>query len=260
MKHSRLIFTGILCFVLTMALYAAPVNAESLQELKQQLNVLQKKVSELEAKQAASEQKAPGDQSQYVVQGKKKGSFRLPDIKTDITIGGYAKVDVVYSDKSAGAGSAADQFFVPGAVPIGDHETGNDEIVIHARQSRLFIKSETETDFGVFKAHVEGDFFGAGGNQTVSNSYGFRLRHAYGQLGGLLAGQSWSTYMDVMALPETLDFGGPAATIFVRQAQLRWTQPFKIGSFQMAVENPETTLLADGKIKPDNETYPHTKR
>jgi len=31
--------------------------------------------------------------------------------------------------------------------------------------------------------YIEGDFFGADGNESVTNSNGFRIRHAYGTLG-----------------------------------------------------------------------------
>jgi len=60
----------------------------------------------------------------------------------------------------------------------------------------------------------------------VSNSHGFRLRHAYGTLGNFLAGQTWTNFMNPSSLPETLDFGGPVGQIFDRQAQVRWTQSF----------------------------------
>lgn len=265
MKKQRKSFFGVLAGIFSFAMITVmgtvPLYAETLEELKQQLNALQKKVEAMEANQMKAPRNSPEDPaSPYIVKGKSKGSFRLPDIKTDITLGGYAKVDAVYSDKSAGTGSAADQFFVPTAIPLGDHDTGNDEMVIHGRQSRLFFKSETETDFGLLKTHIEGDFFGTGGNQKVSNSYSFRLRHAYGQLGNLLAGQYWSTFMNASAIPETLDFGGPAATLFIRQAQLRWTQPFQWGSFQVSVENPETTLVSSDpgftNTSPDNDQFP----
>ena len=54
-----------------------------------------------------------------------------------------------------------------------------------------------------------------------------------------LAGQTWSNFQDVAALPDTVDFLGPTeGTIFVRQAQLRYTR----GPWSIAIENPETTI------------------
>lgn len=69
---------------------------------------------------------------------------------------------------------------------------------------------------------------------------GLRVRHAYGTLGGLLFGQTWTAFADVDAYPETVDFGGPVGQIFARQAQVRWTQPFAGGQWVVALENPET--------------------
>ena len=43
-----------------------------------------------------------------------------------------------------------------------------------------------------------------------------RLRHAYATLGHFLGGQTWTNFMNPAALPETVDFGGPAGQIFVR--------------------------------------------
>ena len=100
--------------------------------------------------------------------------------------------------------------------------------------------------------YLEGDFYGADGNESVSNSHGLRLRHAYGSLGHLLAGQTWTNFMYVPSLPETLDFGGPVGQIFDRQAQLRWTQSFDGGSllaggqWSVALENPESVVIVPG--------------
>ncbi len=71
-----------------------------------------------------------------------------------------------------------------------------------------------------------------------------RIRHAYGQLGGFLAGQTWSTFMDLKALPEKIDFGSPAGRTFVRQAMLRYSHKLGPGTLDLALESSETTLTA----------------
>jgi len=50
--------------------------------------------------------------------------------------------------------------------------------------------AETPSAAGALTTYFEGDFFGTDGNESSSNSNGFRLRHFYGQLGNLMAGQS----------------------------------------------------------------------
>ncbi len=256
------IIAALLCvFVFFAFLPVATCMADTLEDLKKQIEMLQQKVKALEEQQQAAKAAQPAAQAPAAppAQVKNKGSFLIPGTETYISIGGYAKVDVVYSSVSAGDNSAGDQLFIPSLIPVGSQRDGeSDQLVIHARQSRFFIKTKTPTDFGKLKTRFEGDFFGSGGNQVVSNSYGFRLRHAFGQLGGLLAGQTWSTFMDVGTLADTLDFGGPAASIFIRQAQLRWTQPFDWGNLQFAVENPESTFTSQAAINtsPDDDRFP----
>ena len=223
-----------------LGLSAVGAHADAIDDLKAQVNALQKEVADMKKQQSASG---------AVTGGATKGSFKLPGSDTSVTIGGYAKLDAIYSSRSAGVNSAADQLFDPTAIPVGPN-AGADErkqVTLHARQSRLFLRTATPTDWGALNTHVEFDLFGASGNESVSNSHNLRLRHAYGSLGGLLAGQTWSNFMVVNALPETLDFGGPAGQTFVRQPQVRWTQPFSGGQWSVALENPETVVgRADG--------------
>jgi hypothetical protein len=239
----------ILFIILASFLIYPPVFADTLDDMKRQIDALQDQVQQLEKSKTVDADKAKTP---------KKGSVMLSGLNTELTIGGYAKLDVVYSDVSAGADSDANLFFYPRAIPLDTDETSS-VTRFTAKQSRLFVETRTPTSWGDLKVHIEGDFYGQGGNQKISNSSTWRLRHAYGELGNLMAGQNWSTFMNVAALPETVDFGGPAASIFIRQAQIRWTQPFEWGSIQIAAENPETWLLAnDATISatPDNDRYP----
>ena len=59
---------------------------------------------------------------------------------------------------------------------------------------------------------VETDFYGT--------SSALRLRIAYGRWGGLMAGQTWSTFVDDDNLPRTIDFEAPTAFAQIRQAQV----------------------------------------
>ncbi|MEJ8837474.1 DcaP family trimeric outer membrane transporter [Ramlibacter sp. AN1133] len=221
------------------AFAAGGTRADELGDLKAQLDTLQKKVTALEA--AASEPKPA-----TVTAGPTPGSFRLPGASTSVTIGGYVKLDAIFSDRSAGAGNVADQQLSPGSIPVGPDAGANErnQLKVHARQSRIFFRTATPTAWGELTTYQEYDLFGAAGTENVTNSNGLRARHLYGSLGHLLAGQTWTTLSEPAAYPETLDFGGAAGVIFARQAQLRWTQPFAGGEWSVAVENPETVVAA----------------
>ncbi|MGH1539116.1 MAG: DcaP family trimeric outer membrane transporter [Arenicella sp.] len=141
----------------------------------------------------------------------------------EIDVYGYVKADFIY-DLDQDLGDELDS----SGVNVGAESQSH--FRAHARQSRIGFKSEVEGA----KLKVEGDFFGGGGNEVVSNSRSFRIRHAYGQYKNVLIGQTWSTFMDFSALPATVDFAGPAAAVFARQTQLRYT----LGNLSLAIENP----------------------
>jgi hypothetical protein len=82
------------------------------------------------------------------------------------------------------------------------------------------------------------------------------VRHAFFTYNKWLFGQTWMTFFNVGALPENLDFVGPAeSTVFGRQAMIRYTS----GSWQFAAENAETTITpygGGGRIVADDNRIP----
>ena len=257
MKSSNALRTKALVSAIAVGLggFATAAEADTLQDMKAQIEALQKKVLELEQKQQTAEQKqAAAAPDNVVTGGATKGSFKLPGSNTSVTLGGYVKLDAVFSNPSAGVDTKGDLFLDPTAIPVGPTAGNNErnQVKFGARESRLFVKTNTPTSMGDLNTHVEFDFYGADGNESVSNSHGFRLRHAYGTLGNFLAGQTWTNFMNPASLPDTLDFGGPVGQIFDRQAQVRWTQPFggpgsaTSGQWSIGVENPEAVVQIPG--------------
>lgn len=165
---------------------------------------------------------------------------------TEFKFGGYVKTDVMFSDYSSGApdsGAISRQFYVPGTI-YGAEGNGEQVVDFQARESRLNFKTSTDIDGHKLSGFIELDFMThADGNERVSNSYSPRLRHAIVSFDNWTVGQTWSTFQNPGALPENLDFVGAAeGTPFVRQTLVRYTN----GSFQFALENPETTVTPKG--------------
>jgi hypothetical protein len=66
------------------------------------------------------------------------------------------------------------------------------------------------------------------------------LRHAFGQFKQILAGQTWSTFMDNEASPEELDFEGINGRINIRQPEIRYfPQVGQHMNFLISLENPD---------------------
>ncbi|WP_285765347.1 DcaP family trimeric outer membrane transporter, partial [Biformimicrobium ophioploci] len=184
---------------------------------------------------------------------------------TTYQFGGFVKMDSAISDYSDGTNATAgigEDFLVASTIPVGG-ESGDAKFHAHAKTSRLFFKSSTDLGGGsAVKTHIEIDAIASGqGDERISNSYSQRLRHAFvdWQIDAnrsLLAGQSWSTFFNVGALPEGMDFVGPVGTIFERQPQLRYTHKIGSGSIQIAAENPATTLYNGTQNPYDDNSSP----
>jgi len=161
--------------------------------------------------------------------------------KHSYKFGGYVKTDAIFSDYSGGsyAGAGRD-FYISGTVPVGDGP-GESYLDFHGKESRINFKTTHLLDNGAkLGSFIEMDFLLSGhGDERISNSYNPRLRHAFITYNNWLFGQTWMTFFNVGALPENLDFVGPAeSTIFGRQIMIRYSN----GPWQFALENPETTV------------------
>lgn len=112
------------------------------------------------------------------------------------------------------------------------------------RQSRLGFKARIPTSAGVVNTIFEFELFGVGidAGQTT-----FRLRHAWGELGQIGAGQTWSPFMDPDVFPNSIEYWGPNGMVFFRNVQLRWTPWSRDGSnFMVALERPGATAETNG--------------
>jgi len=191
------------------------------------LNVdLESRLTELEHKLATLEQERAKSSA--------GGGLVIGD--TTVSIGGYIKADMVY--KNHGNVGANATIFARQHVAAMD-EDAESTIDMTARESRLWVKTTSMQGGKALTTYMELDFYGSDGSEMVSNNFDPRLRHAYGSWGNLLIGQTWSTFVDPAHFGELNAFGQHASTIFIRQTQVRYTQPFSGGSVMLALENPQ---------------------
>ncbi|MDB5819380.1 MAG: Porin, partial [Rhizobacter sp.] len=106
-----------------------------------------------------------------------------------------------------------------------------------AETSRFGFKSSLPAGSGSLESTVEADFY----SYSADNRNRVRLRHAYGEYEGWLIGQTWSTFMDLDDLPETVDFNGPIGAPFSRRPMIRYSygDPKTVAKLTVAVESPQ---------------------
>jgi hypothetical protein len=124
----------------------------------------------------------------------------------------------------------------PSRIPTTEGTFGdNGQTSISVKQSRFGVKAQQEIAGKPLFVKFEFDLFGVGGDAGQTT---FRLRHAYGQWGPVLAGQTNSVFMDGDIFPNTIEYWGPTGMVFLRNPQIRYTFGAGPGQFAIAVEKP----------------------
>jgi hypothetical protein len=182
--------------------------------------------------------------------GDVKGTFKIPGTDTSIGMGGFVKMDTLFSNVSAGRDKLGDQQLVFSQIPVGRAPGEHSQTTFLAKDSRLWFKSFTPSNWGDINTYMEFDFYG----DPATYSYTPRLRHAYGSIGNFLAGQTWTTYTNISASPDHLESGTSAGALSTtRQPLIRWTQAlngFEIPiEIQAALETPRSRVWVPNSIE-----------
>ena len=133
----------------------------------------------------------------------------------------------------------------PSRICSGSVGCGTDgETILSVRQTRFGVDATIPTDIGELKTKLEFELYGTGSDEGKTTP---RLRHAYGEIGAFLAGQTWSTFMDIDVFPNTIEYWGPPSMIFWRNIQLRYTAlRNESSSVAVALESP-ASAIDDGR-------------
>jgi hypothetical protein len=190
---------------------------------------LEKRLAQVEA----STQKSPELPPDVVSAGDFPGSIRVPGSDAAVKFGGRIRTAAVFTLDPLGT----DDRFLTNSIPVGSSGVSGEakRTNISSRASRLNTEFRTPGGSEEIRAFFEGDFAG--------ESNAFRLRHAYAQYRGFIAGQTWSTYSDPLVDVEDLDFEGISSENVTRQAQLRyWWSPKERTRLAVAMETPAVSI------------------
>lgn len=124
----------------------------------------------------------------------------------------------------------------PSRIPTTDGLYGSDgQAILSVRQSRFGVQGNTLVEGQNLYTRFEIDMYGVGEDEGQTT---IRLRHAYGEWGSILAGQTNSLFMDGDMFPNVIDYWGPAGMVFLRNPQLRYTHRMEGMHIAFAIENP----------------------
>lgn len=141
--------------------------------------------------------------------------------------------------------------FAISEIPVGDEKNNENTFYLTANITRLGIESNLDSKIGKTFIRIETDFNG-------SNTQ-FRIRHAYGQGGFLLAGQTWTVFSDVQSLPITVDLEGPPTAVSLRTVQIRYYTDFgKDLHFKASIEAPNVSIVIPDSValEPASQKFP----
>ena len=245
MRMHQTLISAAVAALFVGALPAHAQTSKELDELRQEIKRLREEVNELKKGRAAEAK--PADASGWgerieqleikskdaVVMGDIPGGFRLPGSETSVRFYGYAEAHLIHDLKIP---TPSDNFTDLTFQPLDNSGLQKGKTKLTAQTSRFGFESSTPTSAGTFNTKLEMDFYSYGSG----NRNRLRLRHAYGEYAGWLIGQTWSTFMDLDDLPETVDFNGPIGAPFSRRTMIRYTyNDPQLAKFTFALEDPE---------------------
>ncbi len=161
--------------------------------------------------------------------------FSTKNNKFSFAIGGYVNLRAAYSFD----GITNNIDFVPYDIPVPGNYATRQRLQMDASTSRVYLKGIANTRaLGRVVIFIDADF--RGGRE---NSYTPRLRSAYVSFKGLTLGRDVSTFCDLTAAPETVDFQGPNAYNYNFATMIRYEYSFCRDHFTMgmAAEMPNVS-------------------
>ena len=158
--------------------------------------------------------------------------IQVPGSDTSIGFAGKIHVDLIVNDDDMGNLTG----FSPATIPTSGN-SGNMQTTMSAGQSKFQFMTATPVDDDSVTTLIEWDWF------NTDNSSDFHLTQIWAEYNGLGGGQTFSVFMDISTFPNTLEYWGPNAMVFVRQPQIRYTIDLPDAhSVAFAIEKPSSAI------------------
>jgi hypothetical protein len=152
-----------------------------------------------------------------------QGNFQLG-------LGGFVKLSGLFDFN----GILGNSDFITYDIDVPSRAPAEKRVLFDAHQSRVFTEMLGKVKDSPLRIYLEADFY--------SEGFMLHLQHAYGQFKGFLLGQTWTTLMDLEAIPFTIDPEGPNSAVGFRTAMLRYGHKLTKSLFiTAAIEMPEVS-------------------
>jgi hypothetical protein len=166
--------------------------------------------------------------------------INIPGTNTDIGLHGLAEFQIIHDTVGLN-----NNRFDTATIPV---DGAPSQTKFSVNPSQLAISSTTLVPEGRLNTMISMDFNGQLDRPEP------RLRIAYGEFVsddwglGVLGGQAYATMLDLRAVPETLDFAGPAGLWQLREPLLRFTKSLADGMItEVSIETPENVNYIDAE-------------
>lgn len=168
----------------------------------------------------------------------RKGKFALG-------IGGYVRATAEYDF----GGIVDDIDFIPAFIP--NSSKIKNQFQMDTNTSTIFLKLVGHTKLlGDFIVYTAGNF------RNGSNK-GFQLQNAYVSFRDITVGYTYGGFMDLGALPSTIDFQGPNGATFYRTTQLAYTyKGLKNFRFNASIEMPSVDGTTNSDLNINQQRMP----
>ena len=159
-----------------------------------------------------------------------------PSGKAIFGIGGFVNFRTAYNWNNV----IDSKDFVTSAIPMTTTTQNKQRLLMDVSTTRLYFKTIINSRFlGPIESYIETDFRG--------NGTSLHLREAYVAFKGVTLGQTATTFVDLKAAPNTIDFEGPNAYTYSRNLLIRYN--FSITphwDFAIAAEMPDVSATTPG--------------
>jgi hypothetical protein len=162
-----------------------------------------------------------------------RGYFRLPGTGTLVKLSGFVKTDLFVDANQAGSFYGQ---YLPSSFPSSPQpHTVNATVSMRPSRFATEFLQPVGSGTDTVKAYLEYDFLGNYDRTSL------RMRQFYAQYKNFLVGQTWSSFGDADAFPDTLEFEGPPGIMGLRQPMIRYTQALNnANSIGISVEKSGT--------------------